>query len=540
MQPLQEPTAWQLYRRLAVYLKGYWKVFTVAIVAMLVVAATMPLFGYLLKPLINEGFVDKNMQRMSWLPLAIVALFIVRGVFNFINEYCTSYLSSHLVQSMRQEMFAKLMVDSLKTWTKEYKIDSFRFDIMGHHPKAQMVETLAKVKAVDPEMYFYGEGWNFGEVKDGARGVNATQFNMAGTGIGTFNDRLRDGVRGGSPFDEKALLETNLGFASAGSRFNADLNSRMDLIRIGMAGNLQDYSFTTADGTTKKGVDIDYGGVGAGYAKDPQEAINYVEKHDNQTLWDIIQYKAEADVTAADRARMSVVGQATVLLGQGVPFMHMGSELLRSKSMNRDSYDSGDWFNKVDFSKQTNNWNVGLPRADKDQDNWPYILKALDNPNSVATPTDIAWSDARIKELMKVRSTTELLRLATADDIIKRVKFFNTGADYVPGVIMMGVDDGAAMGADLDANYDAIMVAINANTVEQTVYAGGTQGFELHPVFVDSSDAQLKTAKFENGKFTLPPLSAVVFVKKQSGSAATGLDVAPLDRKSTRLNSSHT
>ena len=109
MQPLQEPTAWQLYRRLAVYLKGYWKVFTVAIVAMLVVAATMPLFGYLLKPLINEGFVDKNMQRMSWLPLAIVALFIVRGVFNFINEYCTSYLSSHLVQSMRQEMFAKLM-----------------------------------------------------------------------------------------------------------------------------------------------------------------------------------------------------------------------------------------------------------------------------------------------------------------------------------------------------------------------------------------------------------------------------------------------
>ncbi len=65
MQPLQEPTAWQLYRRLAVYLKGYWKVFTVAIVAMLVVAATMPLFGYLFKPLINEGFVDKNMQKMS-------------------------------------------------------------------------------------------------------------------------------------------------------------------------------------------------------------------------------------------------------------------------------------------------------------------------------------------------------------------------------------------------------------------------------------------------------------------------------------------
>lgn len=104
-----DQSAWQLYKRLAVYLKGYWKVFTVAVFAMLVVAATMPLFGYLLKPLINEGFVDKNMQKMSWLPLAIVALFIVRGIFNFINEYCTSYLSSHLVQQMREQMFGKMM-----------------------------------------------------------------------------------------------------------------------------------------------------------------------------------------------------------------------------------------------------------------------------------------------------------------------------------------------------------------------------------------------------------------------------------------------
>ncbi len=109
MHPSQEQSGWQLYKRLAVYLKGYWKVFAVAVVSMLIVAATMPLFGYLLKPLINEGFVDKNMQKMSWLPLAIVGLFVVRGIFNFINEYCTSYLSSHLVQQMREQMFGKLM-----------------------------------------------------------------------------------------------------------------------------------------------------------------------------------------------------------------------------------------------------------------------------------------------------------------------------------------------------------------------------------------------------------------------------------------------
>lgn len=76
---------------------------------MLVVASTAPLFAYLIKPLINEGFVAKNMERMTWLPLAIVGLFILRGVFNFINEYTTSYLSGHLVQSMRQQLFSKML-----------------------------------------------------------------------------------------------------------------------------------------------------------------------------------------------------------------------------------------------------------------------------------------------------------------------------------------------------------------------------------------------------------------------------------------------
>ncbi|WP_107687720.1 lipid A export permease/ATP-binding protein MsbA [Neisseria wadsworthii] len=109
MRPESEQPSWTLYKRLAVYLKGYWKIFAVAVFAMIVVAATAPLFAYLIKPLINEGFVAKNMEKMTWLPLAIVGLFILRGVFNFINEYTTSYLSSHLVQQIRQQMFAKMM-----------------------------------------------------------------------------------------------------------------------------------------------------------------------------------------------------------------------------------------------------------------------------------------------------------------------------------------------------------------------------------------------------------------------------------------------
>ena len=102
------------------------------------------------------------------------------------------------------------MIDSVVTWAKEYKLDGFRFDLMGHQPKAAMVNlrhaldalTLAKDGVDGKRIYLYGEGWNFGEVANNARFVQATQLDMAGTGIGTFNDRLRDAVRGGGPFDE--------------------------------------------------------------------------------------------------------------------------------------------------------------------------------------------------------------------------------------------------------------------------------------------------------------------------------------------------
>jgi pullulanase len=110
-------------------------------------------------------------------------------------------------------MMRKLMVDSVVTWARAYKVDGFRFDLMGHHMLADMQTvrealdalTLAKDGMDGKSIYIYGEGWNFGEVANGARGVNAIQANIAGTGIGVFNDRLRDGVRGGGPFDDPRL-----------------------------------------------------------------------------------------------------------------------------------------------------------------------------------------------------------------------------------------------------------------------------------------------------------------------------------------------
>ncbi|MGR5541743.1 pullulanase-type alpha-1,6-glucosidase, partial [Vibrio campbellii] len=128
---------------------------------------------------------------------------------------------------------------------------------------------------------------------------------------------------------------------------------------VGMAGNLADFVLLDYEGNTQLGKTVDYNGAPAGYTVHPSENISYVSKHDNQTLWDINAYKIDAGTSSADRARMQTVGLSTVMLGQGIPFIHMGSELLRSKSMQRDSYDSGDWFNRVKFNGDDNNWNVG-------------------------------------------------------------------------------------------------------------------------------------------------------------------------------------
>src|SRR5262249_27044206 len=109
-------------------------------------------------------------------------------------------------------MFFKLMLDTLETWAKEYRVDGFRFDLMSFSFKDNMLEIKRALHEIDPTIYLYGEGWNFGEVANNALGINATQPNMAGTGIGTFSDRGRDAIRGGGPFDGGLSLVANQGF----------------------------------------------------------------------------------------------------------------------------------------------------------------------------------------------------------------------------------------------------------------------------------------------------------------------------------------
>jgi len=424
-------------------------------------------------------------------------------------------------------MMEKLMVDSLRVWARDYKIGGFRFDLMGHHMKGNLLNAYKAVRKVDRNTYFYGEGWNFGEVANGARGINATQLNMAGSGIGTFNDRQRDAVRGGGPFDGGDSLRRNQGFANGLYVLPNELNSgsadekaallkTADLIRVGIAGGLRDFAFESADGSRKRGAEIDYNGQPAGYTLDPQETVNYVSKHDNQTLWDINQYKLAGSLSSAERVRLQLLGLAVPLLSQGVPFIHMGSDILRSKSMERDSYDSGDWFNAVDFGYQSNNWNRGLPREDKDGANWPLIRRIIADPNAQPSAADILAAKRQFLELLQIRASSPLFQLDSAREIDKRLRFHNTGPEQQPGVIAFSLDDSRQAGRDLDPRFAALMVILNASP-ETITLPGALPGYRLHPLLATSADARNRESKVNAGQFQVPGLTMAVFVQAQPG-----------------------
>lgn len=471
------------------------------------------------------------------------------------NSTCCSNTASEF------DMMEKLMIDSLKVWVKHYKVDAFRFDLMGHHLKRNMVKALAAVHSIKgaEQVYFYGEGWEFGEVADNARGVNANQINMAGTGVGTFTDRMRDRIRGGSPFDEANGIRSSQGYATGLYHFpneaaagipvdylKASLCEHSDMIRLGMAANLKYYRFVDCHDTLRYGMDYDYNGAPAGYSTDPQEVINYVSKHDNQTLWDILMYKLPRGTTTENRVKFHNLALGIALLSQGVPFIHAGSERLRSKSMERDSYDSGDWYNRMP-DKDDNYWNQGLPREDKDGSNWELIKKIIADETTRPSQTNIAGANVFFKAMLNIRKSSKLFRLETGQDVIDRITYLNTGSAQIPGLIIQRISDEAPHD-DIDDSHEVIIVAVNPSgeSVYFPVAEIGT--YVLHPMFTGDSGATgdaddqgivgsigeqgktgevgresstlvlapiKTTAKMTNSQITIPALSIVVFVKHQ-------------------------
>ena len=488
-------------------------------------------------------------------------------------------------------MARRLMIDACVTWRVAYGVDGFRFDLMGHHSRATMEavrDALARADAVAvaqaqagdggadaartrgqvargqgargqgargqgartrpappgtdavaatlgpasrprQRAFLYGEGWNFGEVKDNALFIQATQGQLAGTGIGTFNDRVRDALRGGgvADLDPRAhqglgtgeYLEPNRYEALDVVRQQEDLAWRTDIVRLALGGNLRDLVLPEEDGVWRRGDEIVYGQVPAAYGVEPVESVNYVESHDNETLYDVLAAKLPEGVSLADRARMSTLCLAAVTLGQSPVLWLAGTELLRSKSMDRNSYDSGDHFNAIDWSGRDNGWGRGLPPAACNRDLWMVQSGLLIREDLRPGPEHITLARKMALDLLRIRRSTPLLTLGSADLIKERVSFpARTGGQpgCPPGVIVMLVDDGAGSG-DIDPRLDGVLVVFNPTPrmVEVGAEALVGRSFRLHPVQAAGADPLVRATAFDmgTGSVRVPGRTAAVLVE---------------------------
>jgi pullulanase len=416
-------------------------------------------------------------------------------------------------------MMGKLMTESVALWATQYHIDSFRFDLMGHQPRDVMVRLQRQVnQAAGRTVELIGEGWNFGEVADGKRFVQASQLSLNGTGIGTFSDRARDALRGGGSSDSGEKLFSAQGYinglvydpnALAGKRDPQDLLRAADMVRVGLAGSLRSYPMQTWQDRTVRLEQIDYSGQPAGYASQPGEAVNYIENHDNQTLFDIDIFKLPLATSTFDRARVQMLGMAINAFSQGVAYFHAGVDTLRSKSLDRNSFNSGDWFNRIDWSYQDNYFGTGLPPAQDNGKDYALLKPLLANAALKPAPADIAYARDAFRALLQIRASSTLFRMRSAADVQQRLRFFNTGSTQEPTVLAAHLDGRGYAGA----RFQGITYLINVDKVAHTVLDAAARGKNLrpHPVQIPGTTG----AAFDSaaGAFTVPARSVVVYVE---------------------------
>jgi pullulanase-type alpha-1,6-glucosidase len=425
-------------------------------------------------------------------------------------------------------MMEKLMVDSVVLWARKYKVDGFRFDIMGFHLKANMLKVRAALDALTKakdgvdgrSIYLYGEAWNFGVMANNGRGVNAIQVNMAGTGIGSFSDRIRDAVRGGGPFSPRRdqgfatglYVEPNGTFGGSSADAKAELLRLSDLVRLGLAGNIASYEIVDRFGNQLPGSSVDYFGMPGAFGAQPEDTIQYIGVHDDPDWFDAMNLKLSALVPRADRVRMHRLGLSIVALSQGVPFFMAGDEILRSKSADRNSYNSGDWFNRIDWTLKSNNWGSGLPPANGNEEDWGIIGPALADPNLKPTARDVEGTYRHMLEMLVIRKTSGLFRLRTAEEIKKAVTFHNTGPDQVPGLIVERIRNTGK--SCFPASQAVVLVNATPESKTFTDASFRRQPLILHPIQSISSDPVVRTSKFhwQTGTFIVPPRTTSVFI----------------------------
>ncbi len=217
-----------------------------------------------------------------------------------------------------RKMVRKFIVDSVVFWAKEYNLDGFRFDLMGLLDIETMNTIRLELDKIDSSIIIIGEGWEMGEAlkfEDKACLWNAKYL----PGIGQFNDDFRDGIRGNN-FDTKSI-----------GYIGGNFSKKISVLR-GIVGGIE-YS-----NEIKHLQDIS-----------PNQIVNYVEVHDNYTLYD----KLKLSITDENSIKKRhMLGTAIAILSQGITFIHSGQEIMRTKNLEHNTYNLGDEINKFNWSRK--------------------------------------------------------------------------------------------------------------------------------------------------------------------------------------------
>lgn len=237
-------------------------------------------------------------------------------------------------------MYRRFMVDSVTYWMSEYKLDGFRFDLMGLHDLETMRQIEQAIHAINPNAMIYGEGWTMGSTTDNSLQANQTnikKISATGDAIGSvavFNDATRDGLKG-SVFnsDETGYISGNA-------------SSTVSTIKFGYQGGMVN---------------------GQKWTVNDASVINYMSCHDNLSLWDKLEISRE-DASKQELLAMNRLGASILMTMQGTPFMQAGEEMLRTKNGDSNSYKSSDAINNI-------NWEVLT--ADSDEYKMMLFYKGL-------------------------------------------------------------------------------------------------------------------------------------------------------------------
>ena len=206
-----------------------------------------------------------------------------------------------------RSMVSKYIVDSVKYWADEYHIDGFRFDLVGLIDTETMNAVIEEVHKTHPNVIFYGEGWTMSTTmtKEGYELTTQTNSTLVPE-FAFFSDTLRDALKG------NVFNNTEKGYVSGVAAYSSTINQCF---------------------------------VGApNWCKSPTQTINYSSCHDNNTLYDRITISTP-NASVEDRIRMNNLAAAITMTSQGIPFIHAGEEMLRSKPLPDGGYDHNSYNN---------------------------------------------------------------------------------------------------------------------------------------------------------------------------------------------------